>query len=65
MDAAGEGLSVQFKISAFKLILGYGLMMGMAGFGTLAAGFRALLAMIVLVHSAFFGTHAAYFFAQH
>lgn len=39
--------------------------MGMAGIGAFAAGPGALLAMFMLVHATFFGTHTAYFFAKY
>jgi hypothetical protein len=37
----------------------------MACFCALAAGISTYLAMVVLVHAAFFGAHPAYFFAKH
>jgi hypothetical protein len=39
------------------------LMVFMAGFGTSKTGFGTFLAMLMLVHTTFMGTHAAYLFA--
>jgi hypothetical protein len=38
-------------------------MVFMTSFGTNKAGFGTFLAMILLVHATFMGTHAAYLFA--
>jgi hypothetical protein len=35
----------------------------MAGFGTSKTGFGTFLAMLMLMHATFMGTHAAYLFA--
>jgi hypothetical protein len=45
------------------LVLGKRLVVFMAGFGTNKAGFGTFLAMFLLMHTAFMGTHAAYPFA--
>jgi hypothetical protein len=39
-------------------------MMRMAGSGTFPAGGSTLLTMLVIVHGAFIGTHAAYFLTE-
>jgi hypothetical protein len=39
------------------------LMVFMAGFGTSKTGFGTFLAMLMLMHATFMGTHAAYLFA--
>jgi hypothetical protein len=69
--SAPKLLPVRYRVffkgntSTFCLILRYWLMMRMACFCALAASIGTYLAMVVLVHAAFFGTHPAYFFAKH
>jgi hypothetical protein len=58
--------SLFFKgILACCSVLRYWLMMRMASFCALAAGFCTYLAMVMLVHAAFLSAHPAYFFAKH